>query len=408
MRVLIYSVSAGAGHIRAAEAVLSAFKRRHSTVEAEHVDVMKLVPPAFKKVYADSYLKVINSLPSVWGWLYAKADQMPQTSALASVRKFVQKLNTSAIIDHAVEREPDVILCTHFLPGEVFSDLARKRRSGRGRVKLNPKLAVVITDHDVHQLWVHPHVDRYYTASDEIAYLLAEREIDPRSIRATGIPCDPNFGDLVDEPARQRLKKMMGLHGAPSPTLLLNAHGCGVNGSTAACALAEVINNVLKKGPPKTILVVCGRNEKIKEALESTIKAPAGSVVKIYGFVTNMHELLAIADLSVTKPGGLTTSECLARCVPMVLVSPIPGQEERNAEMLLENGCAVLTRTPDALQYKLTKLLTDPNRLARMREGCRRTGKPNAAADIASDVVELMQNNGSSRIIPQPVLLKKS
>lgn len=394
MRVLIYSVSAGAGHVRAAEAVLQAFKRFHPGVEAEHIDVMKLVPPTFKKAYADSYLKVINSLPSVWGWLYQKSDQVPQTSALVSVRKFVQKLNTKEILEHALEWNPDVILTTHFLPAEIFSDLAKKRRSGRGASQPAPKLAVVITDHDVHQLWVHPNVDRYYTASDEIAYLLAERAIDAALIKTTGIPCDPLFGELLDDPARQRLRKVIGLNGSPSPTLLLNAHGCGVNGTTAAAALAEVINNVLKKGPQKTVLIVCGRNEKIKDALESAIKCPDGCVVKVYGFVTNMHELLGIADLTVTKPGGLSTSEALARGVPMVLVSPIPGQEERNAEMLLENGCAVLARTPGALQYKLQTLLNDPNRLARMREGCRRTGKPNAAADIAADVVEMIKRNG--------------
>src|SRR6185369_6259009 len=185
MRVLIYSVSAGAGHVRAAEAVLQAFRRFHPAVEAEHIDVMKLVPSAFKKAYADSYLKVINSLPSVWGWLYQKSDQVPQTSALVSVRKFVQKLNTEGILKHAAEREPDVILTTHFLPAEIFSDLAKKRRSGRGPAKPAPKLAVVITDHDVHQLWVHPNVDRYYTASDEIAYLLAERAIDAALIKPT-------------------------------------------------------------------------------------------------------------------------------------------------------------------------------------------------------------------------------
>jgi processive 1,2-diacylglycerol beta-glucosyltransferase len=156
-----------------------------------------------------------------------------------------------------------------------------------------------------------------------------------------------------------------------------------------------VINHVLKKGPPKTVLIISGRNERIQQALKSAIKIPAGCVVKVYGFVTNMHELMGVSDLVVTKPGGLTTSECLSRCLPMVLVSPIPGQEERNAEMLLENGCAVLSRTPGALSYKLETLLNDPNRLARMREGCRRTGKPSAAANIAADVVELFRRNGN-------------
>src|SRR5262245_6186667 len=107
MRVLLYSVSAGAGHVRAAEAIPQAFKRFHPQVTAEHIDVMKLVPATFKKAYADSYLKVINSLPSVWGWLYQKSDQVPQTSALVSVRKFVQKLNTKEILNHALEWNPD-------------------------------------------------------------------------------------------------------------------------------------------------------------------------------------------------------------------------------------------------------------------------------------------------------------
>jgi processive 1,2-diacylglycerol beta-glucosyltransferase len=393
MRVLIYSVSAGAGHVRAAEAILAAFKRFHPSVEAEHVDVMKLVPPAFKKAYADSYIKVINALPSVWGWLYTKADKMPQTSALVSVRKFVQRLNTKQIVEHAAERNPDIIVTTHFLPAEIFSDLAKKRRA---KTTVSPKLAVVITDHDVHQLWVHPNVDRYYTASGEIAHLLAERAIPASLIKPVGIPCDPVFGELIDQPARQRLRKIMGLSEAPNPTLLLNAHGCGVNGAGAATSLGGVVNSLLSKGPPKTVLIVCGRNVTIRESLQAVIRVPEGSVVKMYDFVTNMHELMGIADLVVTKPGGLTSAECLARCLPMVLVSPIPGQEERNAEMLLENGCAVLARTPAALSYKLETLLTDSNRLAAMREGCRRVGKPHAAADIAADVVEMLRRNGSA------------
>lgn len=396
MRILIYSVSAGAGHVRAAEALLTAFKRFHSDVEVEHVDVMKLVPYSFKKAYVDSYIHLINTLPSVWGWLYNRADKIPQTSALASVRKFVQKLNTANIVKHAQERAPDAILATHFLPAEIFSDLARKRRSTR-IVKREeptapaPKLGVVVTDHDVHQLWIYPHVDRYYTASDEIAYLLAERAGPNFSILPTGIPCDPVFGELIDQPARERLKKLLGLDGAPSPVLLLNAHGCGVTGAAAARSMGEVVNVLLKKGPPKTVLVICGRNDKIKDALSEVVAPPAGSVVKFYGYVNNMHELMGIADLTVTKPGGLTTSESLARSLPMVLVSPIPGQEERNAEMLLENGCAVLARTPAALAYKLDRLLNDSVRLQRMREACRVTGHPNAARTISADMIELVR-----------------
>jgi processive 1,2-diacylglycerol beta-glucosyltransferase len=386
MRVIIYSVSAGAGHVRAAEAMLAAFQKFHPGVHAEHVDVMKLVPPTFKKAYVDSYLSLVNALPSVWGWLYSKADRMPQDSAMTSVRKFVQKLNTRAIIDHAAEFKPDVILTSHFLPAEIFSDLKKKKPN---HPAAQAKLAVAITDNDVHQLWLYSHVDRYYAASDEIAFQLAEREVPKEVIKATGIPCDPVFSGLLDEPAKQRLKKTLGVPDAPSPVLLMNAHGCGLKGAGAAESLAEVLNEVLVSGGPKTMLVICGRNEVIQNTLDKTLKVPAGCVVKTFGYVTNMHELMGVSDLTVTKPGGLTTSECLARNLPMVLVSPIPGQEERNAEMLLENGCAVLARTPAALQYKLTALLNSPPRLSKMREACKKTGKPRAAADIAADVIEL-------------------
>ena len=133
------------------------------------------------------------------------------------------------------------------------------------------------------------------------------------------------------------------------------------------------------------------------------MQVPEGSVGKFYDYVGNMHELMGIADLTVCKPGGLTSSECLARCLPMVLVSPIPGQEDRNAEMLLETGCAVIARTPAALSYKMQMLLKSPDRLQRMRENCRRTGHPNAARDIAADMVDMTRqeaekNTESARI----------
>jgi processive 1,2-diacylglycerol beta-glucosyltransferase len=405
MRVLIYSVCAGAGHVRAAEALAAAFKRYHPHVETENIDVMKLVPPAFKQAYVDSYLGLVNTLPHVWGWLYSKSDTIPHTSALISIRRFVQKLNTKKIIEHALSFNPDAILTTHFLPAEIFSEYRKKHRSPARALKrsstdqapAHPKLAVVVTDHDVHQLWIYPRIDRYYTASVEIAHLLAERAGPDFSIKATGIPCDSLFGELMDQPARQRLRKMLGLDGTPSPTLLLNAHGCGVSGAGAARSLGGVVSGLLRNGSPKTVLVICGRNDRIKEALTESVVVPERSVVKFYGYVNNMHELMGVSDLAVTKPGGLTTSECLARCLPMVLVSPIPGQEERNAEMLLENGCAVLARTPAALAYKLELLLNDSARLQLMRENCRRTGRPHAARDIANDIVELVGQKAQSR-----------
>src|SRR5262245_33462334 len=184
--VLALSVSAGAGHVRAADAVVAAGRAATPPVRVTHLDLLTLVPREFRKLYADQYIKLVEKLPQLWSYLYAKTDRPSRDSLFGKLKRAAEKLNTRKLNAEIARLEPDAILCTHFLPAELLS--RQKAHSSKKGGATLPPLWVQVTDFDVHALWVHPHVDRYCVASDEVAYRLADRGIPMGRITVTGIP----------------------------------------------------------------------------------------------------------------------------------------------------------------------------------------------------------------------------
>ena len=260
---------------------------------------------------------------------------------------------------------------THFLAPELIAAL---RLSGRLRA---PQLTVV-TDYDAHRIWVHPPTERYCVASPVAAASLKAHGVPGAAVKVTGIPVDPAFSVPLDRDAARRAFGLSG--GYPVVVQAAGGHGVG--------PLEEVYRALLASTVPSEIVVVCGRNEAGKKKL-GQIRPPSRHRVKLLGFTDKMRELMAAADLLVTKPGGLTVSEALACALPMALVSPIPGQEERNSDYLLENGVAVKAGAPAALTGKVESLLASEARLADMRRRARALGHPRAAFAVAREALEL-------------------
>jgi processive 1,2-diacylglycerol beta-glucosyltransferase len=254
---------------------------------------------------------------------------------------------------------------------DVFN---RQRRRGR----LSARLSVAITDFDVHPLWIDARTDRYFASSDEAAHRLELRGIERARIAVTGIPVVPGFAEPVSAAGRRRLRAGLGLR-EDRICVLVSAGGFGVGRvDRAVTALLAAAG----RAGGADLVVVAGRNEKLRAEL-AKLPVPRGVRLEVLGFVTNMHELMAAADVMVSKPGGLTSSECLARSLPMIIVDPIPGQEERNATHLLEGGAACQAATPDALDFRLWRLLREPARLAEMRRAAGRLARPRAAFEVA-------------------------
>lgn len=370
-RLLILSVSAGAGHVRAAQALEAAAKAAAPPFEPTHIDLLTLVPKEFKKLYGEQYIRLVDKLPQLWSYLYAKSDRPTRDSLIGKLKRAAEKLNTRKLSAEIARLAPDAILCTHFLPAELLS---RQRAKG---AKL-PPLWVQVTDFDVHALWIHPHVDHYCVASDEVAFRLADRGVPRERISVTGIPVMPQFSAPLQ---RAVCAAELGIDPAKF-TVLMMAGGAGVG------SLDDLAARLLALPDDLQLVALAGKNADLLKRLQSLAKQHPGKLFPI-GFTTTVERVMTAADLVVTKPGGLSVSECLAKRKPMLLVSPIPGQEERNADYLLEAGAAVKAVDGATLAYKLSRLRSDPARLAAMGEAAHRIGTPRAAGDV----IELLSAN---------------
>jgi processive 1,2-diacylglycerol beta-glucosyltransferase len=369
-KLLILSVSAGAGHVRAAQAIEAAARTATPRFDVTHLDLLAIAPAEFRRFYGAQYLKLVEKLPQLWSYLYSKSDRPSRDSLIGDVKRAAEKLNLRKLDGEIARIRPDVILCTHFLPAELLSRQRAKRKAGS---KDAPPLWVQVTDFDVHALWVHPHVDRYCVATDEVAFRLADRGVPSGKIAVTGIPVMPQFATPLD---RATCADELGLDPAAF-TVLMMAGGGGVG------ALDELAERVLRDSGEMQLVALAGKNEALLKRLRALAIQNPGRLFPL-GFTTTVERIMTAADLVITKPGGLSTSECLAKGKPMLLVSPIPGQEERNADYLLEAGAAVKAVDAATLAFKLRKLRQEPERLARMSGASQSLGTPHAARDVVA------------------------
>ncbi|WP_229477135.1 MGDG synthase family glycosyltransferase [Massilia rubra] len=368
-KILLLSVSAGAGHMRAAEAIRAAANAAPGGIEATHLDVMDYVPSAFRKMYTEFYLKLVNKAPALWGYLYQASNDARPDSTMQQLRRGLERLNTRTLMTAIEEAQPDAIVCTHFLPAEILARAIRKRG-------FTTPVWVQVTDFDLHRMWVHENMAGYFAGNEEVAYRMRRCGIPSERIHVTGIPIMPAFGQALD---RAECAREFGL--APSTTtFLLMGGGAGLG------SLDTVAERLLALEGTFQLIVLAGKNAKALAALKVLATRFPGRLLA-QGFTDKVERLMACADLVITKPGGLTSSECLAMGLPMIVNSPIPGQEERNADYLLEQGVALKAVDGPTLEYRIAHLLAHPDQLAAMGQRARALGRAHAAADVLDHVL---------------------
>lgn len=335
-------------------------------------DALEFASPPMRWFYASSYNRMVAQAPRVWGEVYRRSD-VP----IHGYRQRGRTRLTMALcrgFQAAAERlKPDVILCTQFLPSEVFGTLRTQ-----GLLKI--PVYTAITDFSVHPIWVYPGMDRYFVATDDVRDELAETgEIPPDRIHVTGVPIDPLFAVRI--PAAEA-RAALELDPDPKrPTFLLMGGGYGWG------PIEGLLEVVLSLPDHVQVLVISGRNEELRLALTKRARGLEGRV-KVHGFTDRVDLFLAASDLIVGKAGGLTCSESMARGVPMAIFRPIPGQEERNCDYLQESGAAVRVHDFDELRLRLNRFLTHPESLRAMREKAEAIGRPRSAYDVARAVMQ--------------------
>jgi processive 1,2-diacylglycerol beta-glucosyltransferase len=365
-RILILSASVGAGHMRAAQAVEAAVRELAPDATVQNIDVLTMTNAAFRQVYGKAYLDLVNKAPHVLGLIYDLMDKPVKPKNPGDrLRLMVEKLNLKKFRDMLEESHWDVVVNTHFLPAEIIASLRKKGR-------LSQRQITVTTDFETHRLWMNEPTEHYTTATAEGAAYLSSYGVPKERTSAPGIPIHPVFTRPMD---RAECLKKHGLAG-DRPIILQLAGGFGVG------PIEKLYQGLLAIHQPLEVVVVAGKNEEVRKELEQ-VKIPPRHQAKVLGFTNEIHELMHVADVVMSKPGGLTTSEVLASGAAMAIVNPIPGQESRNSDYLLENGAAIKINNLATMSMKLEELLGDAHRLETIKANAKRIAKPQAAYDVA-------------------------
>jgi processive 1,2-diacylglycerol beta-glucosyltransferase len=365
-RVLIMSTSAGTGHVRAGEALTKVFEEHPMVGEVLHSDALDFTNKVFRDFYSKLYARLVQTAPEFLGWWYKQSDEPWKTDGM---RLMLDRLNTGPLVKFIRHFNPHITVCTHFMPAGIISHLIAKNL-------LDAHLSIVVTDLDFHAMWLSRVFHRYFVAIEETKVHLEELGLPKDRITVSGIPIDPEFTTPID---RVATRFEYGLH-PTRPTMLLSA---GALGAGPAEFVVERLKNLRSKAQT---IVVCGRSAETRDRVLQLV-GENNDNFKVFGYTSRMPDLMKISDLFIGKPGGLTTAEALACGLPMVIVSPIPGQEERNSDHLLEEGVAVKCNEMTTIPYKIDTLLDDPIRLEEMRRRAFAMSRPDAARTIVRTLV---------------------
>lgn len=373
LRVLIISAAFGNGHIRAAEAVIDAIKKKRPDAEIFHIDFGSLVNPTFNTALKSTYINLIKYIPKIWGLFYYVTSSIPPDSAF---QRFLNKMGRSKLIEQINVLQPDLIICAYPTVAGVLGQLKLEQA-------LDIPLATVVTDYAVHSQWINSGVDLYIVGCDIVAKGFVARGLDAKNIKVTGIPVKPEFERDLD---RQKIAAEMGL-ATDRPTILIMGGAYGV-----LREVKEICRWIADSTVPAQLIVVCGKDKKLYDSL-ADITEGTRNPIRRFGFVDNVEQLMTVADVMVTKAGGLTVSEGLTKRLPMVIFNPIPGQEEQNAKFLDQVGAGRVANSLSELKNVLQNLITRPEEIEKMRRAAS-NAIPGLAAERAVEyMLQLLQTN---------------
>ncbi|MDP8259615.1 MAG: glycosyltransferase [Candidatus Gygaella obscura] len=362
MKILVIYATAGAGHRRAAEAIYN-YLIKDKNHEVKKIDALDYSNRFFKYIYSQGYLFVIKRLQFIWIMLfYAPVNKISSFFANA-FRFLVNRINLFRLVSYILKEKPDCIVSAHFLPNEVAAFIKRF-------FKVNFRVVSIVTDFTVHPFWVTSGVDEYIVASEKTKKEIIQLGVKEASVRVIGIPIDEKFLNDFD---RKIIAQANSLD-SEKFTVIVVTGAIGVGP-------IEQIARLLSENKIQTI-VVCGKN---KILLDKLNKARL-DYLKPLGFVDNMHELMSIADVIVTKPGGLSVSESLAKKLFMIFISPIPGQETANAFLMQELGVGVSIDQPQSIVEKIIELKNDPQKLESIKEKFSAISKKTVLEEIKDEI----------------------
>ncbi|MBA1334828.1 MAG: hypothetical protein HPY66_0448 [Firmicutes bacterium] len=372
MDVLILSVSAGGGHIKAAQVIKKSMESLEKNIDIEIIDWLKYINPVVDKVVIGGYIGTLKASPTLYEKLYNMAEKEEGISDISLTINRLLALKMEGLLH---SRNPKIVVCTHPFPLEVICYLKRKNN-------LACRVVSLLTDYAPHSFWIRDGVDFYIIANEDLIYEMEWKGVDRRRIYPLGIPIDEGFAQSYDT---AQVRASLGLD-VNRTTLLI------MGGSLGMGEVKEVFKSLIRSSLDIQIIVVCGKNRRLRDALQS-IAPPSSKPSVILGYTEDIPKVMAASDLLITKPGGLTISEAMAMRLPIAIISPIPGQEERNAQYLMNSGMAIRFKSKDYVEGVIRQLLDSPVRLSHMKEIAGSKAKPHSTRDICNLFIDIVRSS---------------
>lgn len=368
-RVLLLSEGFGAGHTQAAYALSSSLRKLSPDIQTKVLELGSFLNPRVAPLIITAYKKTIISQPRLIGMMYKHQykKSLNRLTTLALHRIFYT--HTKNIVE---QLQPDIIVCTHPIPSAVISRLKR--------LGINVPLCTVITDYDAHGTWISPEVDQFLVSTPEVKYKLMKRGVPLSNIQVTGIPVHPNFWE---HPSKEHIREEFKL--LDMPTVLVMAGGWGIISD-------DIVNNTLIRWADDIQIIFClGNNDKMRTKMQNNIQYKHPNI-HLLGFTREVDKLMEISDMLVTKPGGMTCSEGLAKGIPMLFHHPLPGQEEENCQYFTAQGLGEPITSPAIIIKWMNKLIHEYDEISSHRNECLdHIAKyyPMQSAQIIIDMLEL-------------------
>lgn len=368
-KILIFYASYGGGHLSAAKSIMECINTNYKDTQTELIDCMKYINKTIEKVTTSAYKEMAKKFPWAWGKVYSDSQRGP----LAHITSSSNKVMAVKLLKLLREKQPDLIISTHPFGSQMCSYLKRKG-------KISSEIATIMTDFSPHDQWLvgSDFTDYFFVSHDKMKDYLISKNIDSSKVHVTGIPISNRF--LLHYNRQEILNNFNLLDGKINVLFFAGGEfGLGKNRTL------EVFKSFVTDFPNIQIIAISGRNEKMKKAFEDIVHfAHKEDSVKILEYTNKVPELMSISDLVVTKPGGLTTTESLASELPIIIINPIPGQEEENATFLEEKGAGLWLKKDMNIQKTIFNLISNSEKLKKMKKSSALLAKKNSTMDICN------------------------
>ena len=368
-KILIFYASYGGGHLSAANSIKNYLSSNYENIDVELIDCMKYINKPIEKITTTAYNEMAKKAPWAWGKIYSDSQKGP----LAHITTRSNQVFAIKLLRLLREKNPDLIISTHPFGSQMCSYLKRKG-------KITSKIATILTDFAPHDQWLvgSDYTDYFFVAHNKMKEYLISKNIPENKIFATGIPISNKFLETFNT---SKILNSLGLKENLKTILFFAGGKFGLGKSRTL----EIFNTLVNDFNNIQVIAISGKNKKMYEEFNQIVKiANKTDFIKVFEFVNNVPELMAVSDVVITKPGGLTTTESLVSGLPMIIINPIPGQEEENAQFLEHSNIGIWLKKQMNITETISNFISNDAKLKQMKENTKKISNRNSTKDICT------------------------